>query len=268
MGSLVVVGTGISSVAHTTLEARGHMEQADKLLYVVAEPVTETWIQRLNSTAESLEDCYQEGQHRRPAYEAMADRILSWVRKDKTRVCAAFYGHPGVFVLPSHRAIRQAREEGFEARMLPGISAEDCLFADLGFDPAVRGCQTFEATDFLLHKPRFDPASHVVLWQIGVVGDPTYSSEGRYREEGLKVLRDELLRHYPAGHEIIVYAASQFSVAKPLIQKLPLTELGTSAIPTIATLYVPPFGERLSDPEMERRLGLEGSDGDPAAASA
>jgi hypothetical protein len=33
--------------------------------------------------------------------------------------------------------------------MLPGISAEDCLFADLGIDPGIYGCQSYEATDFL-----------------------------------------------------------------------------------------------------------------------
>jgi len=31
--------------------------------------------------------------------------------------------------------------------MLPGISAEDCLVADLGIDPASSGCQSYEAND-------------------------------------------------------------------------------------------------------------------------
>ena len=54
-----------------------------------------------------------------------------------------------VFVQPSHESIAIARLEGFSARMLPGISAEDCLFADIGLDPGKDGCQSFEATDFL-----------------------------------------------------------------------------------------------------------------------
>jgi hypothetical protein len=32
--------------------------------------------------------------------------------------------------------------------MLAGISAEVCLFADLGVDPAVNGTTTYEATDW------------------------------------------------------------------------------------------------------------------------
>jgi precorrin-2 methylase len=59
--------------------------------------------------------------------------------REGLNVCAAFYGHPGVFVYASHQSIRLARAEGFEAQMLPGISAEDCVFADLGIDPENMG---------------------------------------------------------------------------------------------------------------------------------
>ncbi|MCB1033046.1 MAG: hypothetical protein KDD47_04340 [Acidobacteria bacterium] len=259
MGTLVVVGTGIASVAHTTLEAKGHMEQSDKLLYVVTDPVAKAWLHRLNPSAESLSDCYQDGRHRRQAYRCMTDRILSWVRREGVTVCAAFYGHPGVFVDCSHAAVAQAREEGFEARMLPGVSAEDCLFADLGFDPAKRVCQTFEATDFLLRRPRFDPGSHLVIWQIGVIGDPTFSATGTYRPGGLGILRDVLLEDYPEDHETVVYVASQYATAKPLILPTPLGQLGEEEPPGIATLYVAPHGPRPTDPEMVRRLGMEES---------
>jgi hypothetical protein len=62
--------------------------------------------------------------------------MLRYVRAGHN-VIGIFYGHPGVFVSPAHRAIAIAREEGFKAKMLLGISAEDVLFTDLGVDPAV-----------------------------------------------------------------------------------------------------------------------------------
>lgn len=58
--------------------------------------------------------------------------------------------------------------------MLPSISSEDCLFADLSVDPAVGGCQSYEATDFMLNGLIIGPSSQLVLWQIGVLGDWTY----------------------------------------------------------------------------------------------
>jgi hypothetical protein len=38
--------------------------------------------------------------------------------------------------------------------MLPAVSAEDCLFADLGVDPGAAGCQSHEAADFLILDTR------------------------------------------------------------------------------------------------------------------
>lgn len=83
----------------------------------------------------SLQAYYGEGKSRHLSYRQMVDAMLDEVRAGK-RVCGAFYGTPGVFALAPHQAIAQAREEGFDAVMEPGISAEDCLYADLGIDPA------------------------------------------------------------------------------------------------------------------------------------
>jgi uroporphyrin-III C-methyltransferase len=134
-GSLVVVGTGIALAGQTTLEAVACIESAGKLFYLVTDPATEAWIRRLNPAAESLEDAYSEGKSRYRTYQEMTARIVAAVRSGH-QVCAAFYGHPGVFVNASHAAIRRARREGFSARMLPGISADACLFARLSGLPS------------------------------------------------------------------------------------------------------------------------------------
>jgi uncharacterized protein YabN with tetrapyrrole methylase and pyrophosphatase domain len=256
MGSLTIVGTGIRSVAQVTLEAKAHMQQADKLLYLVTDPVTRDWICGLNETAESLHDCYRDEEPRLRAYARMTERIAAWVRKD-LNVCVAFYGHPGVFVKPSHDAILQARQEGHRAEMLPGVSAEDCMFADLGFDPAVGGCQSYEATDFLTRKPRFDTASHLILWQVSVIAEGKFSSKGNYRKDGLAFLAEALLEHYPPEHEVFLYTAALYSVCKPEIQRVPLSGLAKLSLSPTATLYVPPFGQRLADRAMVERLGME-----------
>ena len=103
--------------------------------------------------------------------------MLAEVRKGLD-VVGAFYGHPGVFVSPSHRAIAIAREEGYRARMLPGISAEDCLFADLGIDPSNPGCVSYEASELLIRDLPVVATSHLVLWQVGVVGVADFNFKG------------------------------------------------------------------------------------------
>jgi uncharacterized protein YabN with tetrapyrrole methylase and pyrophosphatase domain len=245
-GSLVVVGTGIKLVGQTTLEAVACMRRAEKLLYLVTDPATETWIKRLNASAATLYDCYADGKPRHKTYREMADRILSAVRCG-SQVCVAFYGHPGVFVNPAHLAIRRARKEGFRARMLPGISAEDCLFADLGLDPCENGCQSFEATDFLASRRRFDSTSGLILWQVGVLGEPSIRGEKSCRPDRLRVLADALRRHYPPSHPVVLYEAAQFPICDPMIKKITLARLPQASVFTMTTLYVPPKPSRIAD---------------------
>src|SRR5262245_21554376 len=91
--SLVVVGTGIQIVGQMTIEARHHIRNAEKLLFLVADSYTAHWLGKLNGTAESLKHFYKTGKQRAETYEEMTEYILSWVRRGQ-RVCAAFYGHP------------------------------------------------------------------------------------------------------------------------------------------------------------------------------
>jgi uncharacterized protein YabN with tetrapyrrole methylase and pyrophosphatase domain len=252
-GSLTVVGTGIQLGTHLTPEARMAIKNADVVLSLVAEPVMQAAVERLNPTTRSLHEHYVLGESRAEAYEAMIVEILAHVRRGLD-VCAAFYGHPGVFVAPSHEAVRRAREEGFRARMLPGISAEDCLFADLGIDPARFGCQSYEATDFLVHGRRVDTTATLVLWQLGTVGSAAASAEPR--PSGLGVLIDVLLELYPSDHEVVVYEASPYPGFEPTIRRVPLSDLAPEHVTAMSTLYVPPHGPPRRDLTMLDRLGL------------
>lgn len=254
-GTLVVVGTGIQLVKHLTHEAKQSIQQADKVLHVVSDYSTQRYIESLNPNSQSLNHFYGEGKHRKETYRQMADAILEQVRAG-FRVCAVFYGHPGVFVNPSHEAIRLAKAEGFEARMLPSISAEDCLFADLGVDPGDRGCQSFEATDFLIHRRKFDQTSALILWQIGAVAIPDAPKKdgpGPY----IDVLVETLENNYGKDYEVVVYECSPFPypIARPTIQRTTIGQLTHARITQLSTLYVPPKPSTL-DKEMMRRLGM------------
>jgi hypothetical protein len=256
LGSLTVVGTGIQLASQTTPEARAFLGQADKVFFLVADPATFEWIRSLNPTAESLHGCYRHGQDRRAAYACMIQRILAGVR-DGLAVCVASYGHPGVLAYPWHEAVRQARKEGFEARMLPGISAEACLYSDLGIDPGATGWQSYEATDFLVNGRRLDTRSSLLLWQIGVIGVLEYRQDaGLWNAEGLRVLTDVLTDRYGAGHQVTVYEAAHYPVCGPSVQHVALRDLPTARVTPISTLYVPPLASPAPDRQMLRRLGI------------
>lgn len=254
-GSLLFVGTGMLIAGQVTQEALSAIESAEKLYYLVTDIVTSRWLESLNPTAESLYGCYADGKPRAQTYAEMVHRILASVREGR-QVVAALYGHPGIFVAPSHEAIRLAREEGFVAQMMPGISAEDCLLADLGIDPGERGCQSFEATDFLLRRRIFDPTSTLILWQIGGIGVFDFHSRPLWSRKGLEVLQGELLRYYPIDHEVVIYEAVPYPTLPPKILRVGLAEMASSAVSIRSTLYVPPLADRASDPEIRVALGI------------
>lgn len=255
---MIVVGSGIKAIGHLTTEACHWIRHADLVLHVVADAVTERAIQEMNPRSESLKPLYSAERRRLATYEAMVERILSALRTGAT-VCAVFYGHPGVFVLPSHEAIRRAKEEGHEASMLPGISAEDCLVADLGLDPAKIGWQTFEATDFLVYRRLFDPSAGLVLWQIGAIGNLGVQKEG-FAPLGLSLLRDALSATYGAEHEVIVYEAATMPTCDPLIHRVALKHLTKAPVTALSTMYVPPCKRAALDLAMVQALGLSPSD--------
>lgn len=248
-----MVGTGIRHGLQTTPEAIEAIEKAGKVLYLFPDRVPVRWIEELNACAESLAGLYAVGKPRAETYDEMVEEILAWVRKGLD-VCVVFYGHPGVFVEPGHEAIRRAREEGIPADMFPGVSAEDCLFADLGVDPG-DGCQTFEATDFLLLPPAFDTHVPLVLWQVAAIGRRVARDEPD--RAGLRVLADRLAESYGPDHEVMLYQAAAYAIGGPWIRRLRVRELPSAEVRLMSTLYVPPKGLRAPDPEMFDRLGIE-----------
>jgi hypothetical protein len=158
------------------------------------------------------------------------------------RVCAVFYGHPGVFAYPGHEAVRRARAAGLPARMLPALSSLDCLFADLALDPGVGGLQCYEATDYFRRRPPVDPDAALVLLQVGMIGERGGAESPQVRErfgELLTHLRDV----YGDSREAVLYEASTSSGSPPVIETLRLDATAPEAPGVMATLLVrPPAG--------------------------
>lgn len=238
VGRLVVVGTGIRTTGQLTVEAIAWMKAADRLFHLVADPVALEVIRACRPDgATDLRDHYTDGGPRRRAYESMAEAIVAELDRGAT-VCAAFYGHPGVFARAPHLAVELARRRGHRADMLPAVSAEDCLFAELLIDPG-DGCAQYEATNFLLHDHVPDTTIHLLLWQIGMLGDWTHRTD-RDPSHNLALLADKLAEWYPRDHPVTVYQASVHLDTPPRADRVPLHGLPDAAVGASCTLYVPP----------------------------
>jgi uncharacterized protein YabN with tetrapyrrole methylase and pyrophosphatase domain len=251
-GSLVVVGTGYAAVTHATLEVVALMQRADQLFYLVTDRLTEVWLTQLNASAQTLADLYGEDIPRQRTYQAMITRITAAVRRGRN-VCVAFYGHPGVLVEASHQSIEALRREGYSARMAPAISADGCLYADLGVDPGMCGTQSFEATDYLLFRRRSDPTSILLLWQVAALGVTT-AGRAANPNDRLAALTQRLRQDYPARHPVVLYQAAQRPGDQASIRALELRALPATDVRPLEMLYVPPVRQRRPDARIQKWL--------------
>jgi siroheme synthase len=251
-GRLVCVGTGMLLGGHLSPRARAEIEQADVVYAAVSDGLVELWLRELNPAFHSLQPHYREGRPRTQTYEAMVRTLLDAVTAGQ-RVCGAFYGHPGVFAWVPHEAVRRARGLGIAARLEPGISAEDCLYADLGIDPGRLGCQHHEASQFMLFRRRVDTGAYLILWQPGIAGDRStarFSTGAEYR----RLLVEVLGRDYPIDHRVILYRAATLALEEPRIESMTLGDFADSRVELADTLVIPPLTALQPDAEIRARL--------------
>lgn len=251
-GSLACVGLGMTLGAHISPRSRSHIEQADVVFAAVSDPLVELWLQQMNPDVRSLQPLYGDDKSRHDTYREMVEALLTEVRAGKT-VCGAFYGHPGVFAQAPHKAVEQARQEGHAAVMEPGISAEDCLYADLGIDPGRTGCQHYEASQMMFYRRRIDPSAYLIIWQAGVAGDRGYRGSVTappYRQ----LLADLLAEDYPLDHPCTVYEAATLPIQAPRRDVVALRDLATTTMTLQSTLVLPPAMPMQENKDMLARI--------------
>jgi precorrin-3B methylase len=251
-GSLVNVGLGMTLGSHITPLSRNFIEKADVVFVAASNQVVEEWVRTMNDNVISLQPLYAEGKSRKQTYQQMTDMMMQQVRAGK-KVCGAFYGHPGVFALPPHESIRMARAEGYQAHMEPGISAEDCLYADLAIDPGTFGIAHFEANNFMFNQTPFDPSAYLVLWQVGIAGDRSLKVF-ETAVEAKQILVDTLLETYAPDHLVIVYECAVLPIEQPRIETVKLADLTSVPLLMKSTLVIPPQQKKQPATEKINRL--------------
>ena len=158
-----------------------------------------------------------------------------------------------MFACVSHRAIKKAKAEDLPATMEPGISAEDCLYADLAIDPGKTGCMHYETSQFMFYKRNIDTSAHLILWQVALAGDKSlgkFATGKAYRQ----VLVDLLLEHYPADHQVILYQAKGIAIDAMRDDKIALVDLVDAELFMHTTLVIPPCSNMIPNEDILTKL--------------
>jgi len=243
-GQLIIAGVGIAAVSQMTAEVRSHIRCSDVVFYHATSGVMAAYIRALNPNLVDLYRYYGEAKIRRKTYIQMAELLLREVRKGR-RVVAVFHGHPGFFVMAARRASAIAREEGYDVRLLPGVSSVDCMLADLSIDPGKFGLQIVKAGSYLRGKTELLTSGHVAFLQVDSVGDSTFSFTG-YKHSRLAEFFGKLSDEYGEKQEIVYYVAPIFPGTDPSVTTKRVGQFrqpGNLSGLGAGILYVPPRGD-------------------------
>ncbi|UCE58731.1 MAG: hypothetical protein JSU63_14960, partial [Phycisphaerales bacterium] len=152
MADIYIVGLGVLNVDHVTRETERVIRRSNEVLYVDTGVATQAYLEGLCPRVTPLfATSYEEDEHRLNAYHHMAARVLE-AALDHPPVTFAMHGHPIVGVYAPFLIRDMAGLLDLEVLVLPGVSAMDCLFAELMVDPCIVGMQMYEATDLLLRR--------------------------------------------------------------------------------------------------------------------
>jgi len=169
----------------------------------------------------------------------LAEQVISAAMTDPP-VALAVYGHPTVLVMPSKMVRALASTFGLRVKILPGISALDCLIVDLDIDLGTNGIVMYETNYVLVHRPPLDPFIPCLLWQAGVAETRLYSSKPS-RPERFQRLQDYLLQYYRHTHKIALAISATSPQVGPHITWVHVDQLVQSYknITALSTLFIP-----------------------------
>ena len=72
-GTLVIAGSGIASVSQMTLETVNYITTADKVYYLLTDPVTENFVRDKNNNSLDLKVFYDSEKPRHESYLQMSE---------------------------------------------------------------------------------------------------------------------------------------------------------------------------------------------------
>ena len=251
-----IVGLGVLNIDQLTREAELAMRRSNEVLFVDTGVATQTYLASLCPRITALFDAsYEPTGHRLNAYHRMAARVLD-AALDHPPVTFAMHGHPIVGAYAPFLIKDMASLLDLSVEVLPGISAMDCLFAELMIDPCVSGMQMYEATDLLLrHRPLL-PDVPALIWQIGNVETSLYTTFAS-KPVRFERLRSHLLRFYPPDHVVTAAYSTPHPLMPSTAHRFPLRDFCEQAhvLHTGFTLYIPPAADRpIEDHELLQQI--------------
>ncbi len=238
-GAVHVVGLGIRTISHLTLEANHVLQSVGKIFHGEYDPAVSDYIASLGGAEVKLNHLYEDGRLRVDAYQDICSAVIGSASQGET--CA--YLAPGNPVLLNSIVFRireVATKQSIPLFVYAGVSCIDTFMLDLFLPLELTGMQCYESTHFVHLKPSIDVRVPLILFQPGVVeAYEVRHSTGSY-VPGVETLQACLLSYYPQDTRWLLVRSPMRAGEQATIVGGKLSELAARAsYMELGTLVIP-----------------------------
>ena len=197
----------------------------------------------------SFDYLYEQADSFEIVYEQIVLEVLSLGQRPQG-VIYAVPGHPFVAEATSPEIARRARHQGFEVRVVEGVSFLEPAFTALGTDPYPQMALVDALEIAASHVPPFPPSMPALIAQI-------------HSQLVASDVKLTLMAHYPDDHPVTLLHA--LGTPDELIDQVPLFEIDRNhQIGLLTALYIPPLGPDTSFESFQEVIAhLRAPDGCP-----
>lgn len=265
---VAILGMGVRSVAHMTLEAidtlkrcaRGFVVSPDQQTVDDFRASVTSYLRDGESLPplESLSQAYKKNRQRHENYRE-AGRIVLDALETERPIAYLTPGNPVTFDRVAEEILQGARERRLRAVVIPGISSVDTVLVDLQQELAP-GMQIYEASWFVGMKVRPDTRLSCLLVQTSLFVTSYPIIDRKPQPDALALLKEYLFQFYPPDHLMVLVRsgagwsdpASVYPVALKSLDNIPAEfQLG-------ASMYIPPVEQaRLDEQFLAQMASVE-----------
>lgn len=257
---ITVLGLGIKSVHHLTLESVLLLRSAKKVLAYCGPSVISELEAIGVANIEGIKELCDEstGESGEEKYAPIYMKILE-VAQTIDDIVVLIPGHPRVGVTLLNWLDARAAENTFSLDVLPGISSFDTMLVDLKRDPLERGSAMIDASRYILFDYEIDSCMDLYFYHVCSIGSHRSQLGDLMKENKYFLLQRKLEKRYPRDHKIVLIGSGETGLEKPLMIETNLENLSQtlSSISFSPTLFVPGKTMEKIDKTVLRLLKIE-----------
>lgn len=168
---LAVVGSGIKKLHQMSLEAWWLLQDSEVVISNLNDTVAIEYLaDNLDAELIDFSNIY-DSENNETRYSTYHDMILCPLEKAKETDGLVTYlsvGHPNIWAWTPYAVKHLGENEwGLNVELLPGISAVDSIYSDLGIDPAQGGVVQYNFTKALQERLELSPRLSFIGWLFG-----------------------------------------------------------------------------------------------------